>query len=221
LRGIGAFFAALAMTAIAASPASADTVTLGQGACWVTIAAGASCAIPVSFSPAAAGRRAASLVIMSIGSRSPVTVPLQGTAVTRATLGALRVSPSTFAPARRGPSIAQRGGAAVSYVSDIAGRSSFRVLRPTRGVRRGHSCVKGPRVRGARASSCTRWVMFGAAFTHDDRAGVNGFRFSGRVRVHGEMARLKPGRYRLRAAAREAGRTGSAINVAFRIVRGR
>jgi DNA-binding beta-propeller fold protein YncE len=83
----------------------------------------------------------------------------------------LRLSPRVFRAARRGPPIAPRAGARVTYALASPARVRFTVERVARGRSR--------RVRGA--------------FTHRGSGGVNRFRFSGRVRGR----RLRPGRYRL------------------------
>jgi hypothetical protein len=102
----------------------------------------------------------------------------------------LRLSPRAFRAARRGPSIAPRGGTRVTYALAAPARVRFAVQRAVRGTYR--------RVRGA--------------FTHQGSRGTNSFHFSGRVRGR----RLRPGRYRLVATTRGA---PAPKRTRFRIVR--
>jgi DNA-binding beta-propeller fold protein YncE len=105
-------------------------------------------------------------------------------------LVSLRLSPRAFRAARRGPSIAPRGGTTVTYALAAPARVRFAVQRAVRGTYR--------RVRGA--------------FTHQGSRGTNSFHFSGRVRGR----RLRPGRYRLVATTRGA---PAPKRTRFRIVR--
>ena len=82
------------------------------------------------------------------------------------------------------------------------------------GRKRGKQCVK-PTRSNARAKRCTRYVHVRGSFKRLDKAGVNRFRFTGRV----ARKALTPGRYRLSATPKLAGRSGKAATVAFRIVR--
>ncbi len=112
-------------------------------------------------------------------------------------IGTLRMSPSKIvAYSGRGSSVVARAtrGGRVSYGLSEAATVSFRVDR-----RRGR-----------------RWVHVRGRFSHAGRAGVNRFRFTGRLRLH----RLRAGRYRLVARATDAtGQRGSAKTRRFRVVR--
>ncbi len=133
-----------------------------------------------------------------------------------AAVSRLRISPFRFPAATKGASITRtrkrKTGTNVSYRDTQAATTTFTVLQPRRGIRRGRSCVKPKR--GQRGRRCTRYVAVGK-FTHRDRAGANSFHFSGRVRGR----KLAPGTYRLQAVPRFAGRNGRAIFNSFRIVR--
>ena len=63
---------------------------------------------------------------------------------------------------------------------------------------------------------CTRYVRVRGSFTHDGQAGLNRFKFTGRLRGR----TLRPGRYRLVAAASNAaGNRSKPRRTKFRIVR--
>jgi uncharacterized delta-60 repeat protein len=130
-----------------------------------------------------------------------------------AAISALTVSPTVFKAAASGPTIARSAGAHVAYSDSAAAKATFTILKPTRGVMRGHRCGK-PR-RHARGRRCTRYVSVGH-FAHPDLAGANSFQFSGRI----HRRKLRPGRYRLQAQALLNGRLGPAVSMRFRIVRG-
>jgi uncharacterized delta-60 repeat protein len=144
---------------------------------------------------------------------APVTVavPLAPLAV----LSLLRVSPRNVLAATRGAMFSRRkAGATVTYVDSQAGVTTLTVEKPKAGVRKGKRCVKPPRRPSTRAKRCTRWVAMGSS-AHKDVAGKNKLRFTGRVKNR----KLAPGRYRLRAVARFAGRAGAPVTTSFRIVR--
>lgn len=129
-------------------------------------------------------------------------------------LGPLSLSPATFRPAPSGASIAKKrkpSGSAVSYNDSDAATTTFTVLRSQHGVRKNGRCVAPPR-HGHGGRPCTRFAKVGA-FTHADRPGRNGFRFSGRV---GGSA-LKPGSYELEATPRLAGLAGAPRTARFAI----
>ena len=100
-----------------------------------------------------------------------------------AAISRLRITPRAFPTASRGASItrkrARRTGTKVSYLDTQASTTTFTVLQPQRGIRRGRNCVKPKRHQHGRR--CTRYVALGR-FAHRDRAGPISFHFSGRVR---------------------------------------
>jgi hypothetical protein len=131
---------------------------------------------------------------------------------TTPSVSSLKLSPRTFVAASRGASIAGVStGTTVSYIDSLAGKTAFHVLRPSRGVKVGHSCLK-PR-RGRHGKRCTRYPSIGS-FSHVDVAGANSFHFTGRVRHH----KLHRGSYRLSATPKVGSTKGSEIRVSFRIV---
>jgi len=130
-----------------------------------------------------------------------------------AAISALAVSPTVFKAAASGASIARSAGAEVAYSDTAAAKATFTILKPTRGVVRGHRCRKPSRQ--ARGRRCTRYVSVGH-FAHSDLPGANSFHFTGRV----HRRKLRPGRYRLRAQALFNTRLGPAVSTSFRIVRG-
>jgi uncharacterized protein (DUF2141 family) len=130
-------------------------------------------------------------------------------------LGVPRLSPATFRAAGSGPSIAARVGAVVTYSLSHAAKVTFRIERASAGRRVGGRCVK-PRRSGRRGKRCIRYSLVSGSFAHAGRAGSNKFKFSGRV----HRRKLRPGRYRLRALARDAaGRQSQARRRAFRVAR--
>jgi len=195
IKNTGTATLRLASTEILSSR-SAD-FWFGTG-CTAPLAPGASCQLPVRFTPHRATVQRVHAQIETNASPRFASVILTGTGVhTRRKLTALRVSPSTLTPARRGSSTARSGGMVVSYHADSDGTTTFRVLR-----------VKGRKL-----------IPVGAAFTHADRRGTNRVHFTGRVKRGGKTVRLASGTYRLRASLRSKRATGHSVSVAFRIVR--
>jgi hypothetical protein len=122
-----------------------------------------------------------------------------------ARLSRLRIRPAAFHAAARGGSHGRRGPAGVSYRDSRRARTRVQILA----VRRRAGCRPQPH------RSCTRDVVL-ARFTHADRAGMNGFRLTGRLDGH----RLRPGRYLLRAVPGGSGGVprGRSRQAAFRIL---
>jgi hypothetical protein len=130
-------------------------------------------------------------------------------------LGRPRLSPSSFRAARAGRSITARVGTLVRYTLSKQASVTFRVERASSGRRAGGRCVK-PRRSLRHAKRCTRYPVVRGSFTHQGHAGSNTFTFRGRVGGR----KLRPGRYRLRALARDAaGRKSQVRRRAFRILR--
>jgi hypothetical protein len=145
-----------------------------------------------------------------------ISVPAGPGGNTRPGLAALGMKPSRFRPLASGASIARRvqRGTTVSYTLSEPARTRFTVQRKLRGHRRGKKCVT-PR-RAPRGRNCTRWKTVKGAFTHLGKAGVNSFRFTGRLRRRA----LRPGSYRLVAVASDAGGLKSGKRrVRFTIIR--
>jgi uncharacterized delta-60 repeat protein len=129
-------------------------------------------------------------------------------------LSRLAIKPAKFRAARRGGSIARKGGAKVSYRDSQRATTAFTVARVLPGRRSGTRCVK-PTARNRGAKRCTRFVRVRGTFSHADVAGANSFRFTGRIRKKA----LAPGPYRLDARPRAGGKVGKTVSVRFRIVR--
>jgi DNA-binding beta-propeller fold protein YncE len=140
-------------------------------------------------------------------------------------LSAFSLSPASFRAAGSGADFAARVGTTVSYRLSEAAAVRFTVERALPGRRGRTRRVRGRRVRGRcvkpkrsnrRAKRCTRNVTLRGAFTHQGKAGQNGFTFRGRLRNR----KLAPGRYRLRAVATDpAGNKTRLQRSRFRIVR--
>jgi hypothetical protein len=130
-------------------------------------------------------------------------------------LSALKIRPSSFHAARRGPSVVARRYARVSYRLSEAARVRFTVQSRRLGRRRGKSCVKPtPKLRGAK--KCRRYVGVHGSFARSrGAAGADRFHFSGRVAGHA----LRPGFYRLSAVATDkSGNRSKPATYGFRIL---
>jgi len=129
-------------------------------------------------------------------------------------LGPIEIKPRRLKPILgSGPSIVSKGkrGAIVSFTDSAAATTTFTVLKPTPGYRSGGHCeAHRPAKASKHVKRCTRWVSVGS-FSHDDIAGTNRFRFSGRIGHHP----LKPGRYRLQAIARLSGASSEQRTASF------
>ena len=92
------------------------------------IGPGATCAVPVRFTPRRAGARDATLSIVTDAGSPRITLPLSGTGTPAGVkLSKLRLGRSTFAAGSK---------VSVSFRSDHAGRATFRVLRLSHGKAR-------------------------------------------------------------------------------------
>ncbi len=119
-------------------------------------------------------------------------------------LAGLRVTPSAFRAKRR-------RGAKVSYRASQPATVTFTVQRPRAGRRQDGRCRKVTRRNRSSRRRCTRWVKVRSSFRRPAVIGPNSFRFS--------VRKLKPGRYRLKAVARNSAGTGPAVTKRFRIKR--
>ena len=129
----------------------------------------------------------------------------------RATISSLGISPREFQAASKGGSISRRTGASVSYRDSRAAKTTFQVRRALRGTfSKGH-CHKP--ARGLKGRRCARYVKVGQ-FKHADKAGLNRFHFTGRLKGK----KLAPGRYRFRAVPSQGGRLGIAAAAGFKIL---
>jgi hypothetical protein len=131
----------------------------------------------------------------------------------------LRVKPESFR-AEGGGVAATAGskpaGATVSYRDSRAARTTFTVLRRSRGVRSGKRCVAPPKKpkSGDQSQRCIRFVPVWS-FSHQDVVGSNHFHFSGRH----NGTKLRPHRYRLRAVASMWGVSSKPKHLSLTIVR--
>ena len=146
----------------------------------------------------------------------PVTPAGPGASPLPPAITSARLSPRAFRAAPRGATLARAkrvpAGTTVRYVDSQPARTTFVVLRPVPGHRRGSKCAAGrPRRHQKR---CTRWVPVGSA-AHLDVAGTVKVHFSGRIRHRA----LRPGAYHMTLAPRANGLAGRAVTLAFRIVR--
>jgi alpha-tubulin suppressor-like RCC1 family protein len=139
-----------------------------------------------------------------------------GTGSSGAVLSGLGLSNSSFPAAPSGPSAraaAVKYGTIVSYQDSVAATTTFTVEQRTRGVRKDGRCVRAPKHPPMTAKRCTYLKALGH-FTRSDTAGMNRFRFTGRVKNR----KLAPGKYVLVAIARTATGASRPVSVKFRII---
>ena len=134
----------------------------------------------------------------------------------------LRLLPTAFAAARRGPSALttsrRASGAKVSYELNVRAAVRFTVRQARPGRRKGTGsttrCVAETE-RNHKAAKCTRTVTLRGGFTQMAKAAANSFGFSGRL----NSKPLKPGAYTLVATPSASGKTGKPASSRFRIIR--
>jgi hypothetical protein len=123
----------------------------------------------------------------------------------------------TFRAASKGGSTSRKKapvGSRVRYRLDKASTARFTIERRAPGRKKGHSCVK-PTKKNRKAKHCTRYVKLKGSFSRTSTAGLNSFRFTGRLRGK----KLRPARYRLVMVATDAAKNKSKPKRAkFRIV---
>ena len=164
------------------------------------------------------GVSSASAAVMAVGA-APVAI---GTTQPKL-ISSLRITPTAFASAARGPSARAAGsrrravGANVSYVLGQATGVRFTIeqrlagrIQGTGGRRR---CVR-PTRRNRTARRCTRRVALRGSFTVAGKPGANRFAFTGRL----SGKRLKPGGYVLVATPVARGPSAARIGTAFRVI---
>jgi hypothetical protein len=143
--------------------------------------------------------------------------------VTSPVLTAMTLNPAAFRAASSGPSAlaavrarAGKTGTLISYRDSQSAVTTFTVLQSEKGVRAGKRCVKPPshpKATRAKPKVCKSVAVLGS-FIHADHPGQNRLRFTGRARGR----KLLPGRYQLRAVARNgAGKSSSPTTKDFRI----
>jgi opacity protein-like surface antigen len=125
--------------------------------------------------------------------------------------------PTSFLAARRGASIpatTEGLGTTVSYTLSEDASLTFTIERRNAGRRVKGRCRKATR-KNRRAKRCD--LKLSGSFKHQGKAGRNSLRFSGRL----SNKKLRPARYRLRAAAiDQAGNKSKPARLNFRIVKG-
>jgi glucose/arabinose dehydrogenase len=146
----------------------------------------------------------------------PSSAPCLPVSSPNPSISSARLSSTTFRAASRGASLTRKRrppiGSNVSYRDSQAAKTTFTVLKPVTGHRKGRKCVAGrPRKHQKR---CIRYVSVGS-LTHQDQAGSVSVHFSGRVRGR----KLRPGRYRLALTPRANGKTGRTATLSFRIIK--
>jgi hypothetical protein len=106
-------------------------------------------------------------------------------------------------------------GARARYRLSEAATARFTVERAAKGRKKGRKCV-APSKKLRHARRCTRYLRLKGSFSRQSTAGLNGFRFTARLRGR----KLRPGRYRLVLVATDAaGNKSKARRAAFRVVR--
>jgi hypothetical protein len=129
----------------------------------------------------------------------------------------LALSPTAFAAFSSGPSVRSAGarGTRVSYRLSEAARATFRVQRALAGRRVDGRCVRPTRANRGKPP-CERYRTLRGSFSHRGTAGLNRFRFSGRLAGR----KLRPGGYRFVVTAKDAaGNTSRPVRSLFRIIR--
>jgi hypothetical protein len=96
--------------------------------------------------------------------------------------------------------------AVITYQDSFPATTTFTVLKPLPGIRKGHRRVAPPArpAKGHKYNRCTRYVQAG-----------NTRHFSGRLNGR----KLRPGTYRLQAIASIDGQASKPVTVSFKIVR--
>jgi uncharacterized repeat protein (TIGR01451 family) len=203
----------------------------GQGSCTGTsnvacdlgtLGPGASTTVTIVVHPTASGPLSNTASVTTTSADTDTTNNSSTVATTVAVpimpipvLASLTLQPAAFLAAKSGPSVvaAAATGTVVSYQNSQASTTTFTVLKPSPGVRKGKACVAPPKKKPKKKpKGCTRYLSQGT-FTHQDSAGAVRFRFTGRVR--GKT--LKPGRYRLTAVARDLTGAGNQVKADFTV----
>jgi hypothetical protein len=152
----------------------------------------------------------------AVGDTAALQEALAEAAVAQVT--SLSVSPRRFAAAVRGASVGKvtpRKGTQVLYAISKSARARFTVKRARVGRRVSGECRKRT-AENRRARRCTRYVRLRGSMLLQGVEGENRFGFRGRW--HGKT--LRPGRYKLIAAAMDAnGILGKPKVARFRILR--
>ena len=135
-------------------------------------------------------------------------------------LSQLRLDPPKFEAARSGATTAARHrkrnrstGTRVSYRDSTTATTTLTIFRVTSGIRHGRSCVALHGRAPKHSHRCTLLVSVGT-FHHSDHAGLNSFRFRGRLAGRA----LAPGLYVLQAVAVDASGASRPVKARFTIL---
>ncbi len=141
-----------------------------------------------------------------------------GVSAELAQVGSESISPAAFPAAPHGPSAVtamRQYGAEVTYTLNTASSVRFTIAKVQPGRTSSGRCV-GPTKADGSLRRCTRLAALPGSFTRIGSAGVNRFRFTGRLAGR----QLAVGSYRLIASpAAAAGEVGRATTAAFRVVK--
>ena len=138
-------------------------------------------------------------------------------------LSKLKLSPASFAAAKKGASVAAKPkrkakvGTTITYSADVDSATTFTVTQVTRGTRKGKRCVRP--ARGLKGKACSLVVAKGS-FARAGRAGRVTLKFTGRLRSGKTTKSLAPGSYVLTVRGRNAKGAGKAVTAKFKIVKG-
>jgi hypothetical protein len=132
-------------------------------------------------------------------------------------VSSLKLTPSSFRAAPRGPSAAarKRYGGKVSFVLNEPASVTFTVASVQPGRKRARGLCVAPTRANRRLRRCSRLVRVPGSFSRSGASGTSAFRFSGRLGGQ----RLRAGKYMLIATASASGLTGRAVSAPFQIIR--
>jgi hypothetical protein len=193
-----ASYAANTVVTLAATPAAGSTFAGWIGACSGT----GPCTVTMDAS-------------RSVNAAFELSPPTSGGDGVPPSIARLRLVPTVFRAARRGPELSAAVGTRVSLTLSEPATVTFRVSRLAPGRRVGGRCVR-PTARNREARRCTRSVRLRGRIVRKLASGASRLRYRGRLAGR----RLRSGRYRLLVQARDAAGNRSAVRrVGFRIVR--
>jgi len=149
-------------------------------------------------------------------SRAPAA-SRDGASAELAKVGSETVSPVAFPAAPRGPSAVtamRRYGAEVVYTLNTVSDVRFTIAKVEPGRTSSGRCVRRRKANHS-ARRCIRLASLPGDFARTGSAGVNRFRFTGRLAGH----KLAIGSYRLIATPTAGGRIGNTTTAAFRVIK--
>jgi hypothetical protein len=197
--------------AIVGSEAGEFTIT-GDGCAGLVMIVGQSCAIGVSFHPAAGGTRSASLEVPSDAPSGTSVIGLAGTGLAVPSLSSVLMRPSRFAVRRAGHSYSARGphhGSTLLLTLSETATVRIALTKMTSGHRRKGKCHAAGH--GPRCQISTRHGHLNIRL----RPGLNKVAFSGVIDGHA----LPPGLYTATVTAiNDESLSSTSVKVHFRIV---